>query len=180
MVSSPLAQWERTRAGAPAALAGQVQTPECQRDLLVADSGNNRVERFNLSGGEPLAWGTRGAEPGEFSYPRGVAANEAEVIVSDDDNLPNASHTGYTFLLPYLEQGNVQRLYQFDRRDVLRMVPFIVIGLAMIGVEVWFGHVEGIENVRSDGFLNRAAIAGCAVEGGGVLRNGFQDRKSVV
>jgi prepilin-type N-terminal cleavage/methylation domain-containing protein/prepilin-type processing-associated H-X9-DG protein len=31
-----------------------------------------------------------------------------------DDNPPNASHSGYTFLLPYLEQANLQRLYQFD------------------------------------------------------------------
>jgi tripartite motif-containing protein 71 len=54
--------------------------------VYVADSGNNRIERFNLEGGEPLTWGTHGSEPGEFSYPRGVAANESEVIVSDDDN----------------------------------------------------------------------------------------------
>jgi tripartite motif-containing protein 71 len=54
--------------------------------VYVADSGNNRIERFNLEGGEPLAWGTHGSGPGQFSYPRGVAANESEVIVSDDDN----------------------------------------------------------------------------------------------
>jgi tripartite motif-containing protein 71 len=54
--------------------------------VYVADSGNNRVERFNLSGGEAMDWGTKGSLPGQFSYPRGVAANEGEVIVSDDDN----------------------------------------------------------------------------------------------
>jgi tripartite motif-containing protein 71 len=54
--------------------------------VYVADSGNDRIERFNLQGGEPLAWGTKGSAPGQFSYPRGVAANESEVIVSDDDN----------------------------------------------------------------------------------------------
>jgi tripartite motif-containing protein 71 len=54
--------------------------------VYVADSGNNRIERFNLSGGEPLAWGTKGGAPGAFSYPRGVAANASEVIVADDDN----------------------------------------------------------------------------------------------
>jgi tripartite motif-containing protein 71 len=52
----------------------------------VADSGNNRIERFNLSGGEAMQWGTKGAELGQFNYPRGVTANEGEVIVSDDDN----------------------------------------------------------------------------------------------
>ena len=54
--------------------------------VYVADSGNDRIERFNLEGGEALAWGTYGNGPGQFSYPRGVAANEREVIVSDDDN----------------------------------------------------------------------------------------------
>jgi tripartite motif-containing protein 71 len=54
--------------------------------IYVADSGNNRIERFNLEGGEAMQWGSHGSEPGQFSYPRGVAANESEVIVSDDDN----------------------------------------------------------------------------------------------
>jgi tripartite motif-containing protein 71 len=54
--------------------------------VFVADSGNNRIERFNLDGGEAMAWGGAGGAPGQFSYPRGVAANEHEVIVSDDDN----------------------------------------------------------------------------------------------
>ncbi len=54
--------------------------------VYVADSGNNRIERFNLEGGEPMEWGTKGSGPGQFSYPRGVAANESEVLVADDDN----------------------------------------------------------------------------------------------
>ncbi len=54
--------------------------------VYVADSGNDRIERFNLEGGEATAWGTRGSGPGQFSYPRAVAADEGEVIVSDDDN----------------------------------------------------------------------------------------------
>jgi len=54
--------------------------------VYVADSGNNRIERFNLEGGEAMAWGSYGSGPGQFSYPRGVAADEDEVIVSDDDD----------------------------------------------------------------------------------------------
>jgi tripartite motif-containing protein 71 len=54
--------------------------------VYVADSGNNRIERFNLEGGEAIEWGTKGSGPGQFSYPRGVAANESEVLVADDDN----------------------------------------------------------------------------------------------
>jgi DNA-binding beta-propeller fold protein YncE len=54
--------------------------------VYVADSGNDRIERFDLTGGEAMAWGSHGSGLGQFSYPRGVAANETEVIVSDDDN----------------------------------------------------------------------------------------------
>jgi DNA-binding beta-propeller fold protein YncE len=54
--------------------------------VYVADSGNNRVERFNLEGGEAMTWGSKGSEPGQFNYPRGIAANGSEVLVADDDN----------------------------------------------------------------------------------------------
>jgi tripartite motif-containing protein 71 len=54
--------------------------------VYVADSGNNRIQRFNLLGAEGMEWGTKGSGPGQFRYPRGVAANEGEVLVADDDN----------------------------------------------------------------------------------------------
>jgi tripartite motif-containing protein 71 len=54
--------------------------------VYVADSGNSRIERFNLEGGEAMEWGTQGSGPGQFNYPRGVAANASEVLVADDDN----------------------------------------------------------------------------------------------
>jgi DNA-binding beta-propeller fold protein YncE len=68
--------------------------------VYVADSGNNRIERFNLEGGEQMEWGTKGSAPGQFSYPRGVAANASEVLVADDDNHriekfdPNGAYQG--------------------------------------------------------------------------------------
>jgi tripartite motif-containing protein 71 len=55
-------------------------------DVYVADSGNDRIERFNLEGGEASEWGSYGTGGGQFSYPRGVAANATEVLVTDDDN----------------------------------------------------------------------------------------------
>ena len=54
--------------------------------VYVADSGNNRIQRFNLSGGEQMEWGSKGSGPAQFRYPRGLAANAAEVLVADDDN----------------------------------------------------------------------------------------------
>ena len=51
--------------------------------VYVADSGNDRIERFNLEGGEAMAWGTRRQRARASSPTRaGVAANENEVIVS--------------------------------------------------------------------------------------------------
>src|SRR5439155_1634044 len=43
--------------------------------VYVADSGNNRIERFSLGGSEAMAWGGKGSGPGQFTYPRGLAAN---------------------------------------------------------------------------------------------------------
>ncbi len=54
--------------------------------VFVADTLNNRIERFNLEGGEAMQWGSRGSLPGQLADPRGVAANEGEVVVADDDN----------------------------------------------------------------------------------------------
>jgi tripartite motif-containing protein 71 len=68
--------------------------------VYVADSGNDRIERFNLEGGEALQWGSPGIEGGEFRFPRGVAANATEVLVADDDNHriekfdPNGAYQG--------------------------------------------------------------------------------------
>jgi Flp pilus assembly protein TadD len=51
------------------------------------------------------------------------------------------------------------------RRDLLHVVPYLLIGVLMAGVEVWSQHLvaSGGAPVRSDGLLSRAAIAGCAV-----------------
>ncbi|HEV2969461.1 MAG TPA: tetratricopeptide repeat protein [Pirellulales bacterium] len=53
---------------------------------------------------------------------------------------------------------------RIGRCDVLRVVPFVVVGLIMTGMEVWSqGLVGANSDVHSGGFLNRAATAGCAV-----------------
>lgn len=49
-------------------------------------------------------------------------------------------------------------------RDVIRVMPFAVIGAVMTGVEIWMQQsVAGPEVVRADSLFSRAAIAGCAV-----------------
>ncbi|HEX5223662.1 MAG TPA: NHL repeat-containing protein, partial [Solirubrobacteraceae bacterium] len=69
--------------------------------VYVADSGNNRIERFNLEGQFPIQFGSGGDAPGQMRYPRAVAANGAEVVVSDDDHRvqvfdPNGGYIGQT------------------------------------------------------------------------------------
>jgi tetratricopeptide (TPR) repeat protein len=48
-------------------------------------------------------------------------------------------------------------------RDLLHVLPYFVIGAVMAGTEVWTQHRVADIVVRSDGFLSRAAVAGCAV-----------------
>ena len=53
---------------------------------------------------------------------------------------------------------------RIGRRDLLRVLPFVLIGVLMVGMEVFQQHVSaGTVVVRSDSLLSRAAVAGCAV-----------------
>ena len=54
--------------------------------VYVADSGGDRVERFNLRGGDATAFGAPGAGPGEFSDPRGLTIAGGRLYVADDQN----------------------------------------------------------------------------------------------
>ncbi len=54
---------------------------------------------------------------------------------------------------------------RIERRDLLRVLPYLLIGVLMACVEAWTQHLAGAGEtaVRSDSFLSRAAVAGCAV-----------------
>lgn len=53
---------------------------------------------------------------------------------------------------------------RIDRRDLLRVLPFVIISAVFVCVEVGKQHTGmGDAVVRSDGLLSRAAVAGCAV-----------------
>ncbi len=54
---------------------------------------------------------------------------------------------------------------RIGRQDLLRVLPFLLIGALMTCVEVWGQHLVGAGEtmVRSDSLLSRAAVAGCAV-----------------
>jgi hypothetical protein len=53
---------------------------------------------------------------------------------------------------------------RIERRDLRRVVPFVLIATTMAVMEVYQQHVSAQQTVvRSDGLLSRAAVAGCAV-----------------
>ena len=54
--------------------------------VYVADSGGDRIERFNLQGGDASAFGAPGGGPGEFSDPRGLTIADGRLYVADDQN----------------------------------------------------------------------------------------------
>ena len=59
--------------------------PEGQ--VYVADSGNNRVQKFTADGKFITKWGSRGDGDGEFSTPHGVTIDsEDNVYITDMDN----------------------------------------------------------------------------------------------
>ena len=54
--------------------------------LWVVDSGNNRVERFNLEGEYLTQFGSAGSGPGQLSGPWGIAATNGSLYVTDTGN----------------------------------------------------------------------------------------------
>jgi DNA-binding beta-propeller fold protein YncE len=55
--------------------------------VYVADTYNHRIQVFSSGGTYLSQWGTSGSEPGEFSFPRGVAIDAAgNVYVADTGN----------------------------------------------------------------------------------------------
>ncbi|MCL2769343.1 MAG: hypothetical protein FWD42_04450 [Solirubrobacterales bacterium] len=54
--------------------------------VYVADTDNNRVQRFSLDGSHPMVWVGAGRGPGGVMYPRGMTAAGGTVWVADDGN----------------------------------------------------------------------------------------------
>ncbi len=56
-------------------------------NVYVADRDNNRIQKFDSSGGFITAWGTNGSSEGQFNGPQGVAVDgSGNVYVADTDN----------------------------------------------------------------------------------------------
>ena len=56
-------------------------------NVYVADTANNRIQKFDSSGNFLLKWGTNGTGDGQFNLPEGVAVDgSGNVYVADTDN----------------------------------------------------------------------------------------------
>jgi DNA-binding beta-propeller fold protein YncE len=54
-------------------------------DVYVADTGNQRIEKFSPDGHFLATWGQRGHGPGQLMYPVGVSiAPNGDIVVADD------------------------------------------------------------------------------------------------
>lgn len=82
--------WGQGGVGLP--VPGQFRNPEGVAvspagEVYVADSGNDRVQRFAADGAFVGAWGSTGAGDGQFNEPRGVAVGpDGTVFVTDTTN----------------------------------------------------------------------------------------------
>jgi len=82
--------------------------------VYVADTYNNRIQKFSSEGTFLTKWGTQGSDDGQFQHPFDVAVDSSEnVYVADQYNLriQKFSSTG-TFLLKWGTQGSDDGQFQ--------------------------------------------------------------------
>jgi len=70
---------------------GQFQVPigicvQSGGEVLVSDTGNNRVQRFTADGSFQAQWGSEGRTDGKFILPQGIAASSDSVFVVDSES----------------------------------------------------------------------------------------------
>ncbi len=77
-------------------------------NVYVADTDNNRIQKFNSTGIFITKWGSPGSGDGQFEHPRGVAVDSlGNVYVADSNNnrIQKFSSTG-TFITKWGSPGS--------------------------------------------------------------------------
>ncbi len=76
--------------GSEGAANGQFANPRATavdaNGVYVADTFNNRIQRFTAAGAFVSAWGSGGGGPSQFNFPEGIATGSGSVYVADTLN----------------------------------------------------------------------------------------------
>jgi len=113
-----------TKWGSQGSADGQFKSPkgvavDASGNIYVADTGNDRVQKFTDSGGFILKWGSEGSGDGQFDGPHDVAVDGAgNIYVTDYNNHRVQKFTSsFSFILKWGGQGSYDG--QFRNPDFL-------------------------------------------------------------
>ncbi len=82
-----ITQWGGAGSGNGQFTLPQGIATDSSNDVYVADTGNNRIQKFSATGGFITAWGSAGTGNGQFTSPSGVAVDSSgNVYVADAGN----------------------------------------------------------------------------------------------
>ena len=89
-----ITKWGATLLGLPVAGTGDGEfnlpagvATDSSSNVYVADTNNNRIQKFNSTGGFLTKWGTSGSGNGQFTLPQGIATDSSDnVYVADTGN----------------------------------------------------------------------------------------------
>jgi streptogramin lyase len=89
---------------------GQIYKPDglyfdSQDNLYVAETFNDRVEKFDSSGNFLLNWGTSGSGPGEFDWPKSITVDSEDNVYVEDGVRVQKFSSGGDFITEFGSLG---------------------------------------------------------------------------
>jgi len=86
--------------------AGGIAVYNAGSVLYVADTGNNRIQKFDLNGNYLLQWGSLGTGNGQFRYPCGIAVNNTGYVFVSDTFNDDTNNIWYNRIEEFDSMGN--------------------------------------------------------------------------